>query len=171
MKKIRASIFETNSSSTHSISIKRGGQTTPTKIDKVYFGEFGWENRYFNNCYDKLSYLITSIRYFYPEEEVSGWLFRKEDDFEKNKKEIEKWMSGNKHFQWLHEMVKEFTGQDFKVALNDNRFHPMGYIDHQSSRVVNEYGIWSFSKETFKENVKNFVFNNAYAVQTGNDNG
>lgn len=55
-RQIRSSVFETNSSSTHSIAISK----KPVVIGKsIYFGigEFGWEN----DCVDTADYLYTAI--------------------------------------------------------------------------------------------------------------
>ena len=57
MKQIRTSVFETNSSSTHSIAISK----KPVTIGKyIYFGigEFGWEN----DCVNTADYLYTANR-------------------------------------------------------------------------------------------------------------
>jgi hypothetical protein len=56
MKQIRNNVFETNSSSTHSICISK----KPVTIGKnIYFGigEFGWEN----DCVNTADYLYTAI--------------------------------------------------------------------------------------------------------------
>lgn len=56
MIQIRSNVFETNSSSTHSIAISR----KPAAIGKsIYFriGEFGWEN----DCVNTADYLYTAI--------------------------------------------------------------------------------------------------------------
>jgi len=57
MFQIRHNVFETNSSSTHSICIPK---KTDVKMDSVYFGigEYGWENR---EVLDTPSYLYTAI--------------------------------------------------------------------------------------------------------------
>ena len=55
-RQIRSSVFETNSSSTHSIAISK----KPVVIGKsIHFsiGEFGWEN----DCADTADYLYTAI--------------------------------------------------------------------------------------------------------------
>ena len=55
-RQIRNSVFETNSSSTHSIAISK----TPVTIGKSIsfnIGEFGWEN----DCVDTADYLYTAI--------------------------------------------------------------------------------------------------------------
>ena len=57
MKQIRCNVFETNSSSTHSIAISK----TPVLADgchiHFYIGEYGWEN----DCVDTANYLYTAI--------------------------------------------------------------------------------------------------------------
>ena len=56
MKQIRRNVFETNSSSTHSICISKN----PVTIDKfIHFGigEYGWEN----DCVGTANYLYTAI--------------------------------------------------------------------------------------------------------------
>jgi hypothetical protein len=56
MKQIRRGVFETNSSSTHSICIQKK-PATPRSIHFT-FGEYGWEQR---TVYDTASYLYTLI--------------------------------------------------------------------------------------------------------------
>lgn len=55
-KQIRSSVFETNSSSTHSIAISK---KKPVIGKYIHFGigEFGWEN----DCVDTADYLYTAI--------------------------------------------------------------------------------------------------------------
>lgn len=64
---IRRNVFETNSSSTHSISIERGAFTPASLpldngICKIYQGEFGWEQETYNDPATKASYLLTAAR-------------------------------------------------------------------------------------------------------------
>lgn len=56
MKQIRRNVFETNSSSTHSICISK---TPVAPHDYIYFriGEYGWEN----DCVSTAAYLYTAI--------------------------------------------------------------------------------------------------------------
>lgn len=56
MIKIRNGVYETNSSSTHSIAIPNELKTIPNKVS-LRLGEFGWEN----GTPDPLSYLYTAI--------------------------------------------------------------------------------------------------------------
>lgn len=61
MKKIRKSVFETNSSSTHSICIAKDTELIiPSSID-FSFGEFGWECDTLQSDTDKASYLYTGL--------------------------------------------------------------------------------------------------------------
>ena len=55
-RQIRSSVFETNSSSTHSIAISKK-QPVIGKYIHFRIGEFGWEN----DCVDTADYLYTAI--------------------------------------------------------------------------------------------------------------
>lgn len=59
-RQIRNSVFETNSSSTHSIAIPKKSVAIGKSIS-FYIGEYGWEN----DCVDSASYLYTAILYTY----------------------------------------------------------------------------------------------------------
>jgi hypothetical protein len=61
MKQIRKNVFETNSSSTHSICISTNAELIiPTTI-YFEFGEFGWEINTLNSISEKASYLYTAL--------------------------------------------------------------------------------------------------------------
>lgn len=65
MKTIRKNCFETNSSSTHSLTIFTKNKTYTKKDTKhlrgleVECGEFGWENKTYTSPIDKASYFWT----------------------------------------------------------------------------------------------------------------
>jgi len=61
MKKIRKGVFETNSSSTHSICIAKDAELTIPKSLHFDFGEFGWEYDTLSDVYTKASYLYTGL--------------------------------------------------------------------------------------------------------------
>lgn len=70
MKKvIRKSLFETNSSSTHVITVARSGSLDVP--DEIVFsvGTYGWEFAEYSNLEDKASYLYTAICQLYDGEE------------------------------------------------------------------------------------------------------
>ena len=111
-KKVREGVFETNSSSTHSISICNmnpddvmnhlpvdGNGTLTIPLD----GEFGWEFDSYNDVYSKTQYLAISS--------------------ESSPKQREK----------LEYVLKKQTGCDRVEYVRDN-----GYIDHQSHGICNE---------------------------------
>lgn len=60
-KKIRHNVFETNSSSTHSICVAK--DTNVEFPASIHFesGEFGWENDTLTSIYEKASYLFTAF--------------------------------------------------------------------------------------------------------------
>ena len=61
MKQIRLGVFETNSSSTHSICIRKEKASIPFgKTVHFTTGEYGWEN---DTVWDTASYLYTAIMY------------------------------------------------------------------------------------------------------------
>lgn len=61
MKKVRNGVFETNSSSTHSICIAQTTSLTiPTSLH-FGFGDFGWETSILRSPKEKASYLYTGL--------------------------------------------------------------------------------------------------------------
>ena len=63
IKKIRHNVFETNSSSTHSICIAKDSSLTIPKEIHFGTGEFGWERNSLRSMYSKASYLYTGLLY------------------------------------------------------------------------------------------------------------
>jgi hypothetical protein len=61
MKKIRQGVFETNSSSTHSICIAKEAELTLPKSLAFTFGEFGWGYDRLSSTGEKASYLYTGL--------------------------------------------------------------------------------------------------------------
>jgi hypothetical protein len=61
MKKIRQNVFETNSSSTHSICIAKNCELTIPESLHFSFGEFGWECDTLYDVGSKSSYLYTGL--------------------------------------------------------------------------------------------------------------
>jgi len=105
MKVIRRGVFETNSSSTHSLCIGEGDLTDRVAPDPqdgkvhVYSGEFGWEENTYRHVADRLSYAYTHA---------------------KDHPEL---------LERLAAVIKKHTGCE--VAFHDDD----GYIDHQSWEV------------------------------------
>jgi hypothetical protein len=61
MKQIRKGVFETNSSSTHSICIAKEAELTIPKSLHFDFGEFGWECDTLRSLGEKATYLYTGL--------------------------------------------------------------------------------------------------------------
>lgn len=104
-RQIRSSVFETNSSSTHSIAISKA----PAVIRKrIHFGigEFGWENDTANTA----DYLYTAIL------EQNNWI----DWLDKLKEILDKY-----HIEYEFEEPRWY-----KSAYSDYKYLDYGYIDH-----------------------------------------
>ena len=150
MKKIRNAVFETNSSSTHSISVSE--LNSDELMDNVMFmngddnvvvepGEFGWEQEVYNDSATKASYMLTYVK---------NYCGDKEEEFE----------------SMLKDVIKEQIGCD-DVIFNESgdQYYKYGYIDHQSSGN-NAYHFVFENKETLRQ----FIFNKESILETDNDN-
>ena len=139
----REKIFETNSSSTHSISIV-GGVYTPDKfpleggVCKVYPGEFGWDEDTFHSPAMKASYCLVFIKTILANDDRANQMFI--------------------------DVLKEQTHCESVEFVSDSKdFYGWGYIDHQSDDVCGP----AFSS---KETLRDFIFNPASYLHTDNDN-
>lgn len=143
MKNIRNSAFETNSSSTHSISIDEKSlvltSITPDKNGVIYLrgGQFGWEWDRFTDALTKANYCAVDA------------------------------LHSVERMQMLKEVIMEHTGAkevviQISTEYKDNDDY--SYIDHQS------YGT-SDTAFASKEQLKNFIFSTESVLFTGNDNG
>ena len=144
MKNIRQNVFETNSSSTHSISISENSIgildticPDDNGIITLRGGQFGWEWEKTNNSLTKANYCAVDC--------VSN------TDLE----------------QMLIDVIKDHTGaKDVVFGFDTDCYNfsaELSYIDHQSRGT---------SKEAFKdkETLKNFIFNSESVLYLGNDN-
>ena len=120
MKQIRRNVFETNSSSTHSICISKAPATAGKHL---YFGigEYGWEN----DCVDIADYLYTAILEQSDSEDLLEQLKDMLDkhsieyEFEEPKYET----SSDGEYQWLAEgyIDHSYDTRDFiNAVLSDD---------------------------------------------------
>jgi hypothetical protein len=100
MKQIRQNVFETNSSSTHSICISKKPVSADGHFIHFYIGEYGWEN----DCVDTADYLYTAILCMSDAEEL-----------------LEKLQSALDR----HNITYKFEEPDYSDGWLNN-----GYIDH-----------------------------------------
>lgn len=149
MKTIRPNTFETNSSSSHSVTISPCGPLVMEgkfagECIRLTGGEFGWENETYSHWEDKLRYLVAHA--------MSG------SDASEDPEQ-------NPRLQMLIEAIKQHTGADSVFAEGTkNGFWKYGYIDHQS---------WDVAQEVYDGGINdiiNFVFNAGSELRTGNDN-
>lgn len=143
MIQIRSNVFETNSSSTHSICIPKKTKTTMNYVD-FGLGEFGWEN----SEADPASYLYTAILCGYDYDEAMEKLDRLTDIL-------------NRHdIAYRFEKPKwEFSRYDGHAYLS----YDSGYVDHayETNELV----------ETLLDDEDMLLrYLSEGAVYTGNDN-
>lgn len=151
MQNIRKAVFETNSSSSHSLTMGAGDLVEapfPREILRQGFvelsaGEFGWEWFRYYTPLNKLTYLFTQIT----DGQVPG--------------SIDALCEVSAEAAMLREVVKEYSGCDLRLLKSE------GYIDHQSARGDGATGLKLFRD---KDTLKAFVFGASSCIQTGNDN-
>ena len=165
MKQIRKNLFETNSSSCHTVSIESNGshlEESKFKVNddnyiEVPLNEFGWSLNKYDDQENKLAYLILIIAY------TNGF----GDCFLSHSDDIDKWK--NKlykcdDFEELNSDIAYYTNTNGINIINIDG----GYIDHQSverfsslSDFLYYYGINS---------TIDFIFDSNISIITNNDN-
>lgn len=149
MKKlIRNSVFETNSSSCHSISIGESDvydSVTPDEngVIKLEPMEFGWEQERYNDPYTKMVYLWIYI---------NDWCSDVEDEF----------------METFQRVVCNHTGASSVIMVPDEskpEWYRNGYIDHQSVES-NDYHHLFYDDKLLKQ----FLFDSDSWLETDNDN-
>lgn len=143
MKVCRRGVFETNSSSTHSISIAAGDfvlDVFPIEdgVCKVFPGEFGWEYMEHSLAPVKASYCLTYVKSV--------------DD------------PGGRLVCMLKDVLRTATGREVMFMRGAMEDSSLGFIDHQSFDVCEK----AFES---KETLRAFIFNPKSVLRTGNDNG
>lgn len=144
MKTIRKSIFETNSSSSHTIALNTECELYDTIIldenDCITLtgGEFGGEWEKYNDSMTKANYLAI-------------YAFRYSDNPE--------------HLEMLKDVIKLQTGA--KEVEIDTESMEDSYIDHQS--LEDQCLMDLLDVLSSKENIRNFIFNPKSILYTGND--
>jgi hypothetical protein len=166
MKVIRTSVFETNSSSSHSISINLennliGGTNLyiNPKDNKVHveFGEFGWNGPILETPLDKLSYLCTMLIQLEGPGIINPNAFLQTEGF----KFINDFIADYCDCGGITIDSSIWYDKEYKILEHD------GYIDHQSC------DFYSNIKEFLFENglqIADFIFNPGVTVIIDNDN-
>lgn len=151
---IRKAVFETNSSSSHSLTLSKGDVQMLTfppdvlKAGKVEIGcdEFGWEWARLYKPISKLTYLVTAATH--------GDI----DSYGSPEETTENLREDNSKIDQLCRVVEEHSGCRLLLMPGSK-----GYIDHESVGVDHEaYGS--------DELLRSFIFGPDAFVETGNDN-
>lgn len=154
MINIRPSVFETNSSSSHSLVVSKRdrGYDYDLPVDEngiltIPFGEFGWGPDILKTPIEKLSYLITdNSRHCY-------------DDDDKSWDELVKEVLKNSRIQEILDTVKSHCPNIKKIVFKPaSSYYPRGYVDHESVGTSN--GI----------DPEELIFNKGVIIVIDNDN-
>lgn len=167
-RQIRQSVFETNSSSTHTISISMSDEYKSV-LEKMSgegiaftSGQFGWEYDIYGDTWDKASYLWTGI--------IKSYCFTKEQ-VEKIKDNI-KTVLGRYGIVPTFEPYKENSYEENDGTVTHYlTFESFAYVDHSE-------GLWEWLDSLFpndgedidEELFLEYLFNPNSCVFTGNDN-
>ena len=157
-QQVRQSVFETNSSSTHSIHISNKECVLDTlRVDddgvcRIYPGEFGWEVQDYYGAECKASYCMT-------------FLFQDNRRYDKDyNSRVEFDSDGQQLLDMLTEVIQEVTrATKVEYVGSNDKYYQHGYIDHQSHGVCRS----AFKN---KKTLKNFIFNPNSVLHTDNDN-
>lgn len=187
MKSIRKNVFETNSSSTHSLTVKRnktGKYDYNFPMNKsgfipLVFGagyDFGWGPAQYNDAYAKLNYLVCMSFQIYQMQALNHnrrCIIKPMDILKiKDVKKIEKVIS---------QKIPTFRG--FYIGIKDEFFLSEDYdkpgeyilcmyegIDHQSCEDYEFENLDAYLKMN-KISIENFIFNPRVVLNISNDNG
>ena len=145
-RKIRKNVFETNSSSSHSLTIDKEGVTEYLHVDTssnlvvVNLDEFGWGYDTYNDPETKLSYLLTLLKE-YTVASCPDELYE------------------TREFKEINDIVSERCECD-GITIHDFD----GYVDHQSVDTIDAL---------MKENdctIEEFIFDPGITLVIDNDN-
>lgn len=162
-RQIRKSVFETNSSSMHSLTVTKTDTWDTLHVNEfenkviTEFGEFGWEVCDYYDAETKLSYIVTMLV------ETNYDCYSLEELYETD------------DFKLINDAVADYCNCD-GILINsrleqecwNGKYYEYsdhdGYIDHQSvigiTELLYEYGC------TMTE----FIFNRGVVLHTDNDN-
>ena len=157
MIKMRKNVFETNSSSEHSISFAKPEKNYVLHdnlfirdgVLEIELGQFGWGIDWYNDPYTKLQYALTMV--------YSGETpYTDDGTWDKSKEAFYKTDGFNEIFNLLH---KKYDIEEIKIKSFD------GYIDHNSC-----YGSLDDFLNDYNVTLEDFIFNPNVILNIDNDN-
>lgn len=164
---IRRNVWETNSSSSHTVSI-RGKSVIDTSynscvtnlgIIKVTLGEYGWSGPTCYSFEDKLAYALSMVLHT----EYPGF-----DHWDDNFVIDDEIMSELNGYKMICDAIKHRMGDNFKsIVINrDYGEYPYGYIDHQSCY----YNSLQDFLDDWHVDIDKYLFDESVSVYIDNDN-
>ena len=157
MLQIRKNVFETNSSSTHSlvVSNKDRGYNYNLPVEAgvltIPFGEFGWGPDILSTPIEKLSYVLTDrIDLCDIPEEITG-----DDDA------IQDYIMSSSLVEEVVDAIKYACPEvkEVRFEIGDS-WYPFGYVDHQSCGTSHDADL----------SLEEIIFSNRVIIMIDNDN-
>ena len=145
MKTIRKSIFETNSSSTHTLVITNSDILNLQDSLSFKFGEFGWEFEEYSTPEERASYMWTYFVYEY---------------YDYDKKSYEK------AYEWRDKIIDILESKGIECYFDDPETEDTGYIDHGFELK----GLFEDMIDNDNAQLMRYLFGSGTAIYTGNDN-
>lgn len=174
MKAIRSNVFETNSSSTHSVSVssKNSSYDNHDCLDAfkdydnkvhVEFGEFGWEICNYDTPYEKLQCLVTMLVETEGDNITCVDALYETDGFKLINDAVADYCDCDGI--WIDEDIK-FDSYNWDGKVHYYISHN-GYIDHQS---YEDYSSVQDFLDDYSVGITQFLFDSGVVVHTDNDN-
>lgn len=159
--KVRRNVFETNSSSIHSISIIKNNNIKEYPETVIFgTGYFGWESDLYDDTEHKAAYLWQCMKYAYDDRDSLL------NDIEKIENILQKYNIiaefPYKFIEVKHYGKSEYT---YSVYTDKNGNADDGYVDHGM-----EAKEWVHTIINDEQMLLNYLFDNKSYVTTGNDN-
>ena len=180
-RQIRSGLWETNSSSTHTVYLtSETTQEDISELDKyiqddgylhIKFGEFGWEIKNYTDAYTKLQYALTMVietecRYRPIQTEGESIIFEETEGFK----------AINSLIARVLDCAGVIVDSNMEVSIYESQWNKGitmigithdGYIDHQSTDDFNSLqNFLDFYSMTLEE----FIFDPNEVLHTDNDN-
>ena len=165
---IRKGVFETNSSSTHAISIRNNsvGNNYPEEVS-FELGTFGWEYDHYNDTHTKASYLWTAIVCLAKEGgNIEGDINYSVDDFVKYITETLSQYNIIAKFPHNYKTMKSYGGEEhmYNIFHDKDGNKPKYWIDHcDLSEFLN-------AMMSHQDLLMSYLFDDDSILITGNDN-
>jgi hypothetical protein len=165
MFSIRKNVFETNSSSSHSIAYYKSSVGIDQTIEQDYLGNtegelhitlgrFGWAWETLDTAYRKLQYLLTNLAC---KLDCNIWY---DDVSEEDIENMRDTLYSSWEFQQLLYYVRKNT--NFTDIMVDDL---EGYVDHDSLRSIEDLVTMAGC-----DYMEDFIFSSSVRIRTGNDN-